>query len=209
MEKFNYEFPTPFESERLILRSYQPGDGSWFYAMSLRNREHLSRFEADNVAANVESEAAAEELVGELEAAWRARNCFFIGAFEKQTCEFVAQIYVGPVDWNPSEFQVGYFADIDHEGQGFVTEGVKAVLGILFGKMNAHRVRLECDESNSRSIRVAERCNMTREGYLRENRHNPDGTYSGSYIYGLLQTEYQADNSVHVSDFTTARLLHD
>ena len=94
------------------------------------------------------------------------------------------------MDWNLPEFQVGYFADIDHEGQGFVTEGLKAVLGILFATMNAHRVRLECNESNLRSIRVAERCGMTREGYLRENRRHIDGTYSGSYIYGLLQAEY-------------------
>ena len=193
MDKMNYEFPTPFESERLLLRSYRPGDGRWFYAMSVKNREHLSRFEADNVATNVASEEAAKELVGELEAAWKAHSCFFIGAFEKLTGEFVAQIYVGPVDWNLPEFQVGYFADIDHEGQGFVTEGVRAVLAILFEKLNAHRVRLECNESNLRSIRVAERCGMTREGYLRENRHNPDGKYSSSYIYGLLKAEFKAN----------------
>jgi aminoglycoside 6'-N-acetyltransferase len=193
MDKMNYEFPTPFESERLLLRSYHPGDGRWFYAMSVKNRKHLSRFEADNVVVNVASEEAAEELVGELEAAWKAHSCFFIGAFEKLTDQFVAQIYVGPVDWNLPEFQVGYFADIDHEGQGFVTEGVRAVLAILFEKLNAHRVRLECNESNLRSIRVAERCGMTREGYLRENRHNPDGKYSSSYIYGLLKAEFKVN----------------
>ncbi len=195
MDKMLIEFPTPFESERLALRSYRPGDGKWYYAMSLKNREHLSRFEADNVTTNIASEEAAEQLVVELEAAWKAGSSFFIGAFDKKTGEFVAQIYVGPVDWSLPEFQIGYFADIDHEGQGFVTEGVKAVLTILFEKMNAHRVHLGCNETNVRSIRVAERCGMTREGYLRENTPNPDGTYSGSFIYGLLQSEYRAINA--------------
>jgi RimJ/RimL family protein N-acetyltransferase len=195
MHKILYEFPTTFESERLTLRSYRKGDGRWFYAMSVKNREHLSRYEADNVTADVASEEAAEVLVGELEAAWKAHNSFFIGAFEKQTGEFVAQIYVGPVDWNLPEFQIGYFVDVDHERQGFVTEGVRAVLAILFEQMNAHRVRLGCDETNLRSIRVAERLGMTREGYLRENRHNTDGTYSGSYIYGLLQAEYHLNSN--------------
>jgi RimJ/RimL family protein N-acetyltransferase len=188
-----FEFPTPFESERLCLRSYRPGDGKWYYAMSLKNRGHLRQYEAENVAANIASEEAAEVLVQELAEAWAAQHCFFIGAFEKNSGEFVAQIYVGPVDWNLPEFQIGYFADVEHEGHGFVTEGVKATLTILFDKLNAHRVRLECDETNVRSIRVAERCRMTREGYLRENRHNSDGTYSGSYIYGLLKSEYQGD----------------
>ena len=97
------------------------------------------------------------------------------------------------MDWSLPEFQIGYFADIEHEGQGFVTEAVLATLAILFDKLNAHRVRLECDETNIRSIRLAERCNMIREGYLRENRRNSDGTYTGSYIYGLLKYEYQAN----------------
>jgi len=185
------EFPAHFESERLHLRSYQPGDGKWYYAMSLKNHEHLMQYESENVAVSIASEEAAEELVRELANDWTKRSCFFIGVFDKITGEFVAQIYVGPVDWKLPEFQIGYFADVDHEGQGYVTEAVKATLQIIFEQLNAHRVRLACDETNLRSIRVAERCNMIREGHLRENKRHPDGTYSGSLIFGLLRNEYQ------------------
>jgi ribosomal-protein-serine acetyltransferase len=193
MNQMSSEFPTQFESQRLTLRSYRPGDGKWYYAMSLRNREHLMRYESENVAANITSEEAGEALVQELAEEWAKRTCFFIGAFDKKTGKFVAQIYVGPVDWNLPEFQIGYFADVDHEGQGYVTEAVKATLRVLFNQLNAHRVRLACDETNLRSIRVAERCNMTREGYLRENKRNPDGTYGSSLIYSLLKSEYETD----------------
>jgi len=41
---------------------------------------------------------------------------------------------------------------------------------------------------------VAEHCGMMREGYLRENKRNPDGTYSGSLIFGILKSEYEAAN---------------
>ncbi len=185
------ELPNPFESPRLTLRSYQPGDGKWYYAMSLRNRKHLLRYEAENVAANIPNEEAAEALMQGLADDWKNHNCFFIGAFEKQTGEFVAQVYVGPVDWNLPEFEIGYFADVDHEGQGYVTEAVKATLNMLFNQLRAHRVSLKCDATNLRSLRVAERCGMTREGYLRENRRHPDGKYSGSYVYGVLEDEFQ------------------
>ena len=127
----------------------------------------------------------------ELATAWTERNYFFLGAFDKITGEFVAQIYVGPVDWKLPEFQIGYFADLDHEGQGYVTEAVRATLGVIFNHLNAHRVRLECDETNVRSLRVAERCDIIREGHLRENKRNPDGTYSGSLIYSLLKSEFK------------------
>ena len=187
------EFPTHFESERLYLRSYQPGDGKWYYAMSVKNHEHLMRYESENVAANLASEEAAEELVRELANEWAKGNCFFMGAFRKGAAEFVAQIYVGIVDRKLPEFEVGYIVDADHEGQGYVTEAVKAVLGVIFTKLNVHRVRLECGETNLRSIRVAERCGMTREGKLRENKCNPDGTYSGSLIFGLIDREFKAD----------------
>jgi len=194
------EFPCQFESERLILRCYRPGDGKWYYAMSLRNREHLSRYEAQNVAAVIANEDAAEGLVHELAEACTKRAYFFIGAFDKQTGEFVAQVYVGPMDWHLPEFQIGYFVDVDHEGKGYVTEAVKATLRILFHQLEAHRVQLQCDETNLRSIRVAEHCNFTKEGCLRENKRNPDGSYSSSLIYGLLKSEYEewsfsADNS--------------
>jgi len=190
MDTIHSEFPAHFESERLRLRSYQPGDGKWYYAMSLKNHKHLLQYEAENVAADIASEEAAEELVQDLANEWAKRSSFFIGVFDKKTGEFVAQIYVGPVDWRLPEFQIGYFADVDHEGQGYVTEAVGATLRILFDQLNAHRVRLACDETNLRSIRVAERCNMTKEGCLRENKRHPDGTYSGSLIYGLLRSEY-------------------
>jgi ribosomal-protein-serine acetyltransferase len=160
--------------------------------MSFKNHEHLMQYESENVAARFfSSEEAAEELVRELANAWEKRSCFFIGAFDKHTGEFVAQIYIGPVDWRLPEFQIGYFAEVDHEVQEYVTEAVRATLQILFEQLNAHRVRLKCDETNLRSIRVAERCNMIKEGYLRENKRQPDGTYSGSLIYGLLKSEFQ------------------
>jgi aminoglycoside 6'-N-acetyltransferase len=160
--------------------------------MSRRNRAHLARYEAENAAMSLESEQDAEVLVRELAAEWRAGNCFFMGAFDRETDEFLAQVYVGPVSWQVPEFAIGYFVDRDHEGQGYVTEAVEAALGFIFGHLQAHRVHLECDDTNERSWRVAERCGMVREGHLRENKLNADGSRSGTLHYGLLRNEYEA-----------------
>jgi len=167
LHKMLLEIPTRIETERLTLRRYQPGDGQWFYAMSQRNRPHLMRYESENVAMSIESEQDAEVLVRELAAEWAARRCFFIGAFEKTTGEFVAQVYVGPVNWELPEFDIGYFADVDHQGQGFVTEAVGATIRFIFEHLHAQRVRIECDDTNLRSRRVAERCGMVVEGHVR------------------------------------------
>lgn len=191
MDRIDAKFPTQFESERLIMRCYHPGDGTWYYAMSMRNRKHLMRFEADNVAFGITDETAAERLIQELAQEWKKGSSFFIGTFDKLTGDFVAQIYVGLVDRKLPEYEIGYFADVNHQGQGYVTEAVKATLDIIFNQLDAHRVRLECAETNLRSIKVAERCNMTKEGRLRENKIDPDGTYRNSLIYSLLASEFK------------------
>jgi ribosomal-protein-serine acetyltransferase len=192
VQKMLLEIPTRIETERIYLRKYEAGDGQWYYAMSQKNRAHLARYESENVVMSIESEQDAEVVVRQLAAEWKARNCFFMGAFDKETDEFVAQVYIGPVNWNVPEFEIGFFVDKDYEGQGYVTEAVKAVLGFIFEHLKAHRVRMECDDTNERSWRVAERCGMVREGYFRENKKNADGRLSGTLWFGLLKREFES-----------------
>ena len=186
------EIPTRLETERLYLRPYQAGDGPIYFAVGQKNRAHLARYETDNFIRTLDSEAEAEKAVQGLAADWEARNCFFMGVFDKHTDEFVAQIYVGPVNWDVPELEIGFFVDCDHEGRGYVTEAVKAALRFVFATLQAHRVSLHCDDGNARSYRVAERCGMVREGHVRENKKCLDGTFSGTLSYGMLRTEFVA-----------------
>ncbi len=185
------DIPISFESRRLHLRSYRPGDGPCYYAVCLRNRKHLLRYESDNVVMQLKSQEDAENTVCELAELWEKRKSFFIGVFDKQDGHFVAQIYVGPVNWDLPEFQIGFFVDKDHEGRGYMTEAVKVTLGFVFHRLGARRVSAECDDTNIRSMRVLERCGMAREGMIRENKRNTDGTISGTNLYGLLKDEFE------------------
>jgi len=185
------DIPDRMETERLYLRPYRKGDGKWYFAMSQRNRAHLREYESGNVAMSIENEEEAEILMRDLAIDWEVRNCLFIGAFDRLKDEFIAQIYVGPVNWNLAEFEIGYFVDCQHEGKGYVTEAVLAVLDFLFTYLNAHRIRLQCDESNIRSCRLAERCGFIREGKFRENNINQDGSYTGTVFYGILRHEFK------------------
>jgi RimJ/RimL family protein N-acetyltransferase len=176
----------------LTLRPYQAGDGQRLYSISQSNRDHLTRYESGNVLMSIKTPEEAEVVARDLANAWAARDCFFMGAFDKQTGTFVAQIYIGPVNWELPEFQVGYFVDKDHEGQGYVTEAVKAAFRFIFEHLQAHRVRLECNDTNVRSYKVAERCGFVREGHFREIRQHADGTFSGTLVYGLLRSEFES-----------------
>ena len=185
------DLPTRFDTEHLVLRCYQPDDGPMYFTVGQKNREHLQRYESENFILTLQDEAQAEAAVRELASDWAIGLGFFMGAFDKVTGEFVAQVFVGYHDRDLPELQVGYFVDVEHEGQGYVTEAVKAALGFIFEHLHAHRVRLMCDDTNVRSYRVAERCGFVREGHLRQNHRHPDGTFTGTLIYGMLRSEYE------------------
>lgn len=182
--------PSLIQTERLLLRSYQIGDESWYYSMSQRNKSHLARYESDNPVMKINSEEDAEMVIHGFVDSWSAHKAFFMGGFQKDTLEFVAQIYIGVVNWALPEFEVGYFADANQSGKGYVTEAAKGAIRFIFEHLGAHRIRLECDDTNERSFRVAERCGMIREGHMRENHRHADGSITGTLHYGLLRSEY-------------------
>jgi RimJ/RimL family protein N-acetyltransferase len=184
------ELPTRIETARLILRPYRLEDSGWYFHMSQLNKPHLTIFESGNAVNGIYSEADAQKVMGDFISLWEARKAFFLGAFLKDSDDFVAQVYIGVVNRDLPEFEIGYFADVDHEGRGYVTEAVKCAMGFLFNELGAHRLRLECDESNVRSVAVAERCGFVREGHIHENKRKADGSFSGDLQYGILRSEF-------------------
>ena len=139
----------------------------------------------------LDNEEQAEEIVRKFSVDWATGKHFFIGIYDKDSHAWVGQVYVGPTDWDLPEFTIGYVADVYYEGKGYMFESVTAVLRTLFENMGAHRVRSDCHENNVRSWRLLERCGFKREGHLRENKRNNDGSFHGDYLYGLLQQEFE------------------
>jgi RimJ/RimL family protein N-acetyltransferase len=181
---------TNIETERLFLRPYQSGDGILYYQISQRNKVHLAKYESGNILMHIDSVEEAERAIQRLIGSWDAGEAFFLGAFQKETREFVAQIYIGLANRQLPEYELGYIVDVDHEGKGYVTEAAVAAVHFIFEQLSAHRVRLECDDTNLRSRKVAERCGFVQEGHIRENKRNIDGKISGTLLYGLLSSEF-------------------
>ena len=183
------EIPTAFETERLLLRRYQAGDGAAFYAMMQRNKDHLAD-ELDPEELEV-TEETAEIHVRQLAVDWLARKQFRLSLWEKATQMFVGEIHIGVVSWDVPELEIGYFVIKEREGQGIITEAVKATLQFIFTHFQAHKVSIRCNDTNPKSARVAERCGFVKEGLRREMERTKDGGFKGLLYYGLLRREYE------------------
>lgn len=61
----------------------------------------------------------------------------------------------------------GWSVNAELAGQGYATEGVRALLDVAFGSLGLHRVQANIVPRNVRSIRVAEKCGLRLEGVAR------------------------------------------
>lgn len=60
---------------------------------------------------------------------------------------------------------LGYWMDVDHQGSGLCTEGIRAVLDFAFGPAQLHRIQAAIMPRNDRSLRVIDKLGFRREGY--------------------------------------------
>ena len=189
MHKMLLEIPSSLETERLLIRCYQHGDGKSLFSLVDKNREHL-KGHAD-YATEIMDETQAEIKIRELAANWVARTRFVMGIWEKDNIHtYVGEIWIEPAKWDVPSFEIGWFLDKDHEGKGFATEAAKASIAFLFEDLNAHKVVAKARETNTKSCRVAERCGFVKEGLLRDNARVGDA-WVGLLCYSMLKSEYE------------------
>jgi ribosomal-protein-serine acetyltransferase len=189
MHKMLLEIPSELETERLILRPYQKGDGKAFFSLLQNNYEHLK--EHVDEATDIKNEEEAEIRVRELASDWVARNRFVMVIQEKESHTSIGQIWIEPVNWNVPSFEIGWFLQKYREGEGIITEAARRCLTFLFEDLNAHKVVVKARETNVRSFRVAERCNFVKEGLLRDHARIGDNEWVGLLCYGMLRSEYE------------------
>lgn len=64
--------------------------------------------------------------------------------------------------------RVGYFIDVEHQGNGYATEALRAVLDWLFTHTPVHRAQADIDGRNVGSRRVLEKTGFQYEGTQRK-----------------------------------------
>jgi [ribosomal protein S5]-alanine N-acetyltransferase len=60
---------------------------------------------------------------------------------------------------------LGYGAFAGHEGKGFMTKGLRAVIDIAFDELGLHRVEANIQPSNVRSLALVRRLGFEKEGF--------------------------------------------
>jgi RimJ/RimL family protein N-acetyltransferase len=176
----------PWETERLILRSFQDSDLEPFLAY--RNDPDVARYQSWDVpyprdrAIRFIQETQAAEIV--------SRKWLQVAVELKSNEKMIGDVAFSIKSDDAHQAAIGYSLAREYWRNGYAFEAVSRLLAFLIGDLALPRVIAECDVRNVASWRLLEKLGFRREAHLVENTFFK-GSYSSEYHYALLAREWQ------------------
>lgn len=181
------DLPTAIETNRLIIRCPQPGDGPDLFDATVDALADLRRFPASLPWALATPSIETSEsfcLAGSEN--FQARKDFPFLFIDKASHIVVGCGGIYRPRWTVPAFELGFWGRSSLVGRGLFSEAVNALADYAFSNFSAKRVEAICDDLNTESIRLCERIGMQLEGTLRHERRAPDGSLRNTRIYSKL-----------------------
>lgn len=176
------------ESERLVIRCYDPKDALLLQKSVQESVEHLRPWMLW-----VKSEP--EELKVKIErlrmfrADFDLSKNYIYGVFDPDETELVGGTGLHPrVGLNA--FEIGYWIHVNHINKGYATEISAALTKVAFEIENINRVEIHCDPNNIKSAAIPKKLGYVYEATLRNRTENIEGELIDSMIWSLLKEDY-------------------
>ena len=151
--------PLPIETERLLLRRFDPARDREAM-LDVYGDPEVMRFIPGGPNGSLE---AARTRLEQYAAAHDSRGFSFWAVVERASGEVIGDAGFG-VFRQTRDLELGYTFRRDRWGRGYATEAAQACLAAGFGHLGVTRIVAVVDEENVRSLRVAERIGMVRVG---------------------------------------------
>ncbi|MEU8435259.1 GNAT family N-acetyltransferase [Streptomyces sp. NPDC029216] len=178
----------PFRTERLLLRPFTPDDLDDLYAYQglpevarYLYRQPLTR---EQCAQSVSRRAAGT--------AWAADgDDLVVAVCPADEGKVVGEVVLKLASARARQVEIGWAVNPAYGGRGYATEAARAVAGLAFAALGAHRLFARLDVLNTGSVRVCERLGMRREAHLVENDLD-EVRWGSEYVYAMLAREWKA-----------------
>ena len=188
------DIPIKIETERLIIRKFDKGDGEGLLNLLNRNDNRNFLDETLDETTEVQTVEDAELRLRELSADFTNRTRFVMGIWTKDSNTFIGNIWIEPKNWKVPSFEIGYYLDQGYTKKGLATEAVKRSIDFIFSELQAHKIILITRDYNERSYKLAERVNFIKEGHFKES-NIENGKRFGLYFYRMLKSEYKVQQN--------------
>lgn len=179
------DIPEQFETERLLLRAPENGDGALVNAAIKETYALLHQWLkwADHLPETQETEM--EVRAQRANFLLREKLTFYM--IDNRTGAFIGTCSLVRIDWQVGRFEIGYWIRQSAAGKGLMSEAVDGLTAFAFKNLQANRVEIRCDTENSASCKVAEGCGYFLEAILINNFIDPAGHLKDDCLYAKVR----------------------
>lgn len=176
------------ETERLVIRAYQPSDVDMLADGIIASLDHLHPWMPWSMQEPVSREERIEKL-----RSFRARfdldQDYILGIFNKQESELLGSTGLHP-RVGPGASEIGYWVNAKHIRQGIATENVRALTRVGFECFGFDRIEIRCDPKNEPSLRIPRKLGYKHEATLKNRISDGDGNPRDSMVWTLFRDVY-------------------
>lgn len=173
------------QTERLIIRPFQPGDlpavlaftslpETFLYIPEPSQDETAVRQMIERGANNPASDAVPPDIAVTLRSSGDIAGLL---SFHSISARFLTM-------------EIGWVFHPAHRGCGYATEAARALVDYGFRVLRLHRIIATCDPRNTASYRVMEKIGMRREAHFKQCVLLADGQWHDEYAYAIREDEW-------------------
>jgi RimJ/RimL family protein N-acetyltransferase len=180
------------ETERLVLRCYEPGDASKLHEAITRSLDHLRPW-LPWVQHEPKSAEARVDLIRMFRGQFDLGMDYAFGIDKMETAVIGSTGLHTRIGKNARE--IGYWIDVDHIGKGYATEAVSALVRTGFAIEGLSRIEIRCAPDNMRSQHVPEKLGFRMEGIIK--RALSDDIVD-TMIWAMTKNDYESNPIRHM-----------
>jgi RimJ/RimL family protein N-acetyltransferase len=185
---------TEIITERLALRDLETSDSEQIF--QYRSHPEISRFQSwgtqspDEIRTLIHSLSVIEPGTPGI---W-----YQVGIILLSSRQLVGDCAFHVLESDPRQVEVGVALAPEHQGRGYATEALQALLDYLLTGLGKHRAFGSVDPRNTRSIRLLERLGMRKEAYFVKGLWFK-GEWVDDVIFAMLASEWATASQRRVS----------
>ena len=188
------DVPMPIETDRLIIREPRFGDGAAIFEAKEESFAEINQWmDWAKQRSTVEEDeiVARESYIRFLE-----KKDLTLYAFEKASGRFLGGTGLHRFDWEHRIIEIGFWYRTSSTGQGYATEGTKALIRYAFDVLDAKKVIIVHSEGNEASRRVIQKSGFEFEYTVHNEDILPDGSITNKHWYALYNADHLRDFNV-------------
>jgi RimJ/RimL family protein N-acetyltransferase len=166
--------PYRIETERLVIRCYEPEDAPLLKDVVDRSLDHLRPW-MPWTPDEPEPLDAVYERLRSFRAQYDRDENWVMGAFSRDEARQVGGTGLHPSREGDGGLEIGYFVAADEVGKGYATEIAAVLTRVGFECFDLDRVVIRVDPANVGSDRIPEKLGFTKEATLRRRLPVKDG----------------------------------